>query len=54
MPVIRAVPTSGRTPIIVSVTSWGDAICRAHDMTQRVDIASARDWLEEEFGVTPA
>jgi secreted trypsin-like serine protease len=42
------------TTIIVSVTSWGDAICRAHDMTQRVDIASVLDWLEEEFGVTPA
>lgn len=42
------------TLIIVSVTSWGDAICRAHDMTQRVDIASVLDWLEEEFGVTPA
>jgi len=42
------------TLIIASVTSWGDAICRAHDMTQRVDIASVLDWLEEEFGVTPA
>jgi secreted trypsin-like serine protease len=40
--------------IIASVTSWGDAICRAHDMTQRVDIASVLDWLEEEFGITPA
>ena len=42
------------TLIIASVTSWGDAICRAHDMTQRVDIGSVLDWLEEEFGVTPA
>jgi secreted trypsin-like serine protease len=40
------------TLIIVSVTSWGDAICRAHDMTQRVDIASVLDWLEQEFGIT--
>ncbi|HET7272998.1 MAG TPA: trypsin-like serine protease, partial [Rubrobacter sp.] len=42
------------TLIIVSVTSWGDAICRAADMTQRTDIASVLDWLEEEFSVTPA
>ena len=41
------------TLTIVSVTSWGDAICRAHDMTQRVDIPSVLDWLEDEFGVTP-
>jgi hypothetical protein len=39
--------------IIVSVTSWGDAICRANDMTQRIDLASVLDWLAE-FGVTPA
>jgi hypothetical protein len=38
----------------VSVTSWGDAICRASDMTQRTDTASVLDWLEEEFGITPA
>ena len=42
------------TLMIVSVTSWGDAICRAHDMTQRVDIASVLDWLADEFGITPA
>jgi secreted trypsin-like serine protease len=42
------------TLIIVSVTSWGDAVCRSNDMTQRVDIASVLDWLEEEFGITPA
>jgi secreted trypsin-like serine protease len=41
------------TLIIVSVTSWGDAVCRANDMTQRVDIPSVLDWLAE-FGVTPA
>jgi secreted trypsin-like serine protease len=40
------------TLIIVSVTSWGDAICRANDMTQRTDLASVLDWLAE-FGVTP-
>ena len=40
------------TLIIVSVTSWGDAICRSNDMTQRTDIASVLDWLAE-FGVTP-
>jgi hypothetical protein len=32
----------------------GDAICRAADMTQRTDIASVLDWLEQEFSVTPA
>lgn len=42
------------TSVIVSVTSWGDANCRSNDQTQRVDIASVLDWLEEEFGVTPA
>jgi secreted trypsin-like serine protease len=41
------------TLIIVSVTSWGDANCRANDQTQRVDIASVLNWLEEEFGITP-
>jgi secreted trypsin-like serine protease len=41
------------TLIIVSVTSWGDAICRSNDMTQRIDLASVLDWLAE-FGVTPA
>ncbi len=33
------------TLILVSVTSWGDAICRSNDMTQRLDIPSARDWV---------
>jgi secreted trypsin-like serine protease len=42
------------TLILVSVTSWGDANCRSNDMTQRVDIASVLDWLQEEFGITPA
>jgi hypothetical protein len=42
------------TLLLVSVTSWGDAICRSNDMTQRVDIASVLDWLAAEFGVTPA
>jgi secreted trypsin-like serine protease len=41
------------TLIIVSVTSWGDAVCRASDMTQRTDLASVLDWLAG-FGVTPA
>ncbi len=40
------------TLVIVSVTSWGDAICRSNDMTQRVDIGSVLDWLEQ-FGPTP-
>ena len=37
--------------ILVSVTSWGDAICHSLDMTQRTDIPSVLDWLHEEFGV---
>jgi secreted trypsin-like serine protease len=41
------------TLIIVSVTSWGDAICRSNDMTQRIDIASVLDFLAE-WGITPA
>jgi hypothetical protein len=39
--------------VIVLVTSWGDAICRVNDMTQRTEIASVLDFLTE-FGVTPA
>jgi secreted trypsin-like serine protease len=35
----------GDTLTIVSVTSWGDAICRSNDMTQRIDIASVQDFL---------
>jgi hypothetical protein len=39
---------------LVSVTSWGDINCVAMDATQRVDLASVLDWLEDEFGLTPA
>jgi secreted trypsin-like serine protease len=42
------------TLVLVSVTSWGDINCVAMDATQRVDLASVLDWLEEEFGLTPA
>ena len=41
------------TLVLVSVTSWGDAICRSLDMTQRTDLASVLEWLDDEFGVTP-
>jgi hypothetical protein len=41
------------TLVIVSVTSWGDAICRVNDMTQPTEIASVLDFLTE-FGVAPA
>jgi secreted trypsin-like serine protease len=30
---------------VVSVTSWGDAICRSNDMTQRLDLASVLNFL---------
>jgi len=30
---------------VVSVTSWGDAICRSNDMTQRTDTASVLSFL---------
>jgi secreted trypsin-like serine protease len=30
---------------VVSVTSWGDAICRSNDMTQRTDTASVLGFL---------
>ncbi len=33
------------TLTIVAVTSWGDAICRSNDMTQRLDLPSAQDFL---------
>ena len=39
---------------LVSVTSWGDINCVALDATQRVDLPSVLDWLEDEFGLTPA
>jgi secreted trypsin-like serine protease len=32
---------------IVAVTSWGDAICRSNDMTQRIDIPSVQDFLSD-------
>lgn len=38
--------------ILASVTSWGDAICRSNDMTQRVDLAAALAFLAG-FGLTP-
>jgi secreted trypsin-like serine protease len=41
------------TLVIASVTSWGDAICRSNDMTQRVDIPTVLGFLAE-WGVTPA
>lgn len=37
----------GDSNLIVSVTSWGDAICRSLDMTQRVDTASVREFLDD-------
>jgi Trypsin len=43
----------GDTLVLVSVTSWGDAICHTLDMTQRTDIPSVLDWLADEFGVVP-
>jgi secreted trypsin-like serine protease len=36
-----------RTLKVVAVTSWGDAICRTNDMTQRLDIASAQRFLAD-------
>ena len=35
----------GEDPVLVSVTSWGDANCRANDMTQRLDIPSALEFV---------
>jgi len=35
------------TLIMVAVTSWGDAICRANDMTQRLDLEPALDFISE-------
>ena len=37
----------GDSNLIVSVTSWGDEICRSLDMTQRVDTASVRAFLDD-------
>lgn len=41
------------TLLIASVTSWGDAICRSNDMTQRLDLPSVQDFLAD-WGVSPA
>jgi secreted trypsin-like serine protease len=41
------------TLVLVSVTSWGDAICNSLDMTQRADLPWNLEWLEDEFGVSP-
>ena len=38
------------TLMIVSVTSWGDNICRSNDMTQRIDIPSVQAFLAD-FGI---
>ncbi|HEX6230761.1 MAG TPA: trypsin-like serine protease [Actinomycetota bacterium] len=35
----------GDSLLLVSVTSWGDAVCRSLDMTQRVDIPSVLGFL---------
>jgi secreted trypsin-like serine protease len=35
------------TLIMVAVTSWGDAICRSNDMTQRIDLATALDFISD-------
>jgi secreted trypsin-like serine protease len=35
----------GSSSTIVAVTSWGDAVCRAHNMNWRLDIASSRAFL---------
>lgn len=35
----------GKSNLLVSVTSWGDAWCRALDQTQRADTASVRAFL---------
>ena len=39
------------TLMIVSVTSWGDNVCRSNDMTQRIDTPSVQEFLAE-FGIT--
>jgi len=35
------------TTTIVSITSWGDANCISLDQTQRVDIASVQEFLDD-------
>lgn len=37
----------GSSNVIVAVTSWGDAVCRAHNMNWRLDISSSRDFLDD-------
>jgi secreted trypsin-like serine protease len=37
----------GDSNLIVSVTSWGDAVCRSLGMTQRVDTPSVRAFLDD-------
>jgi hypothetical protein len=32
---------------MVAVTSWGDAICRSNEMTQRIDLATALDFISD-------
>jgi secreted trypsin-like serine protease len=36
-----------KTLKVVAVTSWGDAICRSNDMTQRLDTPAAVSFLED-------
>lgn len=43
----------GDSNTIVAVTSWGDAVCRAHNMNWRLDIASSRNFLDD-FVTLPA
>jgi len=33
--------------MVVSVTSWGDAKCRALNVTQRLDTESVREFLDD-------
>lgn len=37
----------GDSNLIVSITSWADSICRALDMSQRVDTPSVRAFLDD-------
>jgi len=37
----------GNSLVIASVTSWGDPLCRSLDQTQRVDIPSVHDFIEQ-------
>ena len=37
----------GDTNVIASVTSWGDPLCRSLDQTQRIDIPSVHDFIEQ-------